>query len=271
MRHARRWSDNDHHFGPITYAYDPRHRWIAIVLSSQNDEGDRCNLRFSGFGHTIIFDLPPIVKPYRSWVDLSRYDWEKTGPDGRKGYTLIDRCEYGFSWSDNFFQIFHGRQTGDSSTDKTKGYFVPWQSWRFVRHSFYGLQGEHVATLPDIGKPYGGDLDRFRREMEIKEATPTVSFEFDDFDGARITATTMIEEREWEFGEGRFKWLSWFRRPKISRSLDIKFSAETGKRKGSWKGGTIGHSIEMRPRELHEAAFRRYCADHSMKFVGVVS
>ena len=25
------------------------------------------------------------------------------------------------------------------------------------------------------------------------------------------------------------------------------------------KGGTVGHSIDMLPGELHEAAFRRYC------------
>lgn len=44
-----------------------------------------------------------------------------------------------------------------------------------------------------------------------------------------------------------------------SRNLDLRFSGETGREKGSWKGGTIGTSIEMRPGELHEAAFRRYC------------
>lgn len=37
-------------------------------------------------------------------------------------------------------------------------------------------------------------------------------------------------------------------------------------RKGSWKGGTIGHSIEMPPGELHADAFRRYCAEHNMTF-----
>jgi hypothetical protein len=50
--------------------------------------------------------------------------------------------------------------------------------------------------------------------------------------------------------------------------LDIRFSEETGRRKGSWKGGTLGHGIDMLPGELHEAAFRRYCATHEMEFVG---
>ena len=43
---------------------------------------------------------------------------------------------------------------------------------------------------------------------------------------------------------------------------------ETGSKKGSWKGGTIGHGIDMLPGELHEGAFRRYCLAHKMKFIG---
>ena len=86
-----------------------------------------------------------------------------------------------------------------------------------------------------------------------------------------FTARTLIEEREWRLGEGWFKWLSLFRGPKISRSLDIRFSGETGRRKGSWKGGTTGHSIQLKfLGELHETAFRRYCAAHEMTFVGKI-
>jgi hypothetical protein len=95
-------------------------------------------------------------------------------------------------------------------------------------------------------------------------------FSFKDFDGEELTARTTIEEREWRFGVGWFKWLSLFRKPKISRYLEIAFSGETGERKGSWKGGTIGHSTEMRSGELHESAFRRYCAEHDMTFVAAV-
>ena len=156
----------------------------------------------------------------------------------------------------------------DSSTKQSWSYFLPWTQWRHVRHSFYGLQGEHVATLPDTGESYIGNPDRWKREREIADATPTRCFAFDDFDGERITATTKIEEREWRAGTGLFKWLSWFRRPKNSRSLDLRFSAEVGQRKGSWKGGTIGHSIEMLPGELHNLAFQRYCGENNLTFAG---
>jgi hypothetical protein len=83
-----------------------------------------------------------------------------------------------------------------------------------------------------------------------------------------LSAKTRIEEREWRYGRGWFKWLSWFRQPKVWRALDIDFSGETGEEKGSWKGGTMGTSIGMLPGELHESAFRRYCAEHNMTFIG---
>jgi hypothetical protein len=120
------------------------------------------------------------------------------------------------------------------------------------------MDGDLFAHVPDR------DWDA-RRKLET--ACPAPRFDFLDFDGERITATTRIEEREWRLGEGRFKWLSIFRRPKVCRSLDLQFSSEVGRRKGSWKGGTIGHSIDMLPGELHEAAFRRYCAKEGLTFI----
>jgi hypothetical protein len=77
----------------------------------------------------------------------------------------------------------------------------------------------------------------------------------------------MIQEREWLRGVKAFRWLSRFFYPKIRRSLNLEFHKEVGPRKGSWKGGTIGHSIEMLPGELHEAAFRRYCEKNNMTFI----
>ncbi len=265
----RRWGDNDIYFGPFTFAFRERYKHTAIVLSSGDDEYPGASLRVSAFGNTLIVGVPGwLIRPCVSWHDLSHADWATPGPDGRKGYVEVDSREYGFTLSDGHLSVKLGRQTMDSSTTQDWGCFLPWTQWRHVRRSFYGLNGEHVATLPDTGKSYREDPGRWDREREIEQATPTVAFDFLDFDGERITATTKIEEREWRFGTGWFWWLSWFRKPKISRSLDISFSAETGERKGSWKGGTVGHAIEMLPGELHEEAFRRYCPKRGMTFIG---
>jgi len=262
MKQRIRWSDDDRYFGPFTYVrggFCP----LGVILCSGDDEDyPGCSLRMSGFGHTLIVALPRIIRPWRNWVDTSKREWSsKSG-----GFWDVHRREYGFSVFEDHLDVCFGPQTGDSSTEKRWGCFLPWTQWRHIRHSFYGVKGEHIATLPDTGQSYLDDPGRWDRERLIEKSVPTVVFSFADYDGEELTATTKIEEREWRRGEGWFKWLSWFYRPKISRSLDIRFSGEVGKRKGSWKGGTIGHAIEMRPNELHEAAFRRYCAEHNLTF-----
>ena len=264
-----RWSDNEIKFGPFVYAADHGDRPFGAVLYSGDDEYPGAGFRIRGFGHVIILYLPSwVLRPYREKVVAGSWGEDTIKRLGRNWYWQIDRREYGFSLCEGHLNVSMGRQTMDSSTEQRWGCFLPWTQWRHVRQSFYGLQGEHVATLPDAGKSYRDDPGRWERERAIEDAVPTVCFEFDDFDGERITATTKIEEREWRFGTGWFKWLSLFRRPKVNRSLDLDFSSEVGKRKGSWKGGVTGHSIEMLPGELHEEAFRRYCEKNGLKFVG---
>lgn len=263
-----RWSDNDRYWGPFTYSRDGRsYRHFAILLDSgSGDEESRgCRLRLSGFGHTLIIALPQIIRPFREKVFATSWDAATIQRMGRDWYWRREHREFGFSVSEGFLQLMYGRQSHYSSTEKRKGYFLPWTQWRHVRHSLYGLQGEHVWTEQ---KQVKGQIFASEDWWTAKEACPSRSFAFKDFDGEELTVRTMIEEREWRFGEGWFKWLSLFRRPNVRRSLDLRFSGETGKRKGSWKGGTIGHSIDMLPGELHEAAFRRYCAERGMTFVG---
>lgn len=104
-----------------------------------------------------------------------------------------------------------------------------------------------------------------------KDECPASYFGFEDFDGEMIVAICKIEEREWHKGTGWFSWLKYFSRPLIRRDLDMEFTKEVGPEKGSWKGGTIGHSVDMIQGDTPESAFRRYCATehdarHSRKF-----
>lgn len=271
-----RWSDNDRYWGPFTYARERGMECgITIMLGSgDGDDYPGCCLRLGGFGHTLIIALPQILKPWREWVEIRTEPTrgEMIAEVRNPGYWDMHAREFGFSVFEGAIHVHYGPQTHDSTTDKVKVYFLPWRSWRHVRRSLYDLDGQHFADLPhQRGMAKLGTNawhNSWAVQKVIEEACPSSSFDFDDYDGERITAVTRIEEREWLLGEGKFKWLSWFRRPNISRSLDIQFLKETGARKGSWKGGTIGHSIAMLPGELHEAAFRRYCAEHQMTFVG---
>ncbi len=261
----RRWSgDHDYQLWPFTFSFS-NYRSLGIKLDSGSaaHENPGCHLILQLYGFTIIMELPPVILPWRRKVMATGWDATTVARMGRNWYYDEHPREYGFNLSNGFLQLFYGRQTGDSETTQDWCWFLPWTQWRHVRYSLYDLEGNHYWTEQNGRYSYD---ERFAKEEEC----PSVSFEFDDYDGERITARTHIEEREWHAGEGWFKWLSVFRKANINRMLDIDFSKETGREKGSWKGGTTGHGIDMRPGELHESAFRRYCAEHRMTFIGQV-
>lgn len=209
------------------------------------------------FRRRVEFGLPDLVKPYRRWVEFKHHNHADM-----KGYWDVHRREWGFCLHEGFLQVFFGAQTHDSSTTQSWSKFLPWTQWRHVRLSYFGLYGEHLRSWPERR----GRFD-FDEQYAFKQDMEKAKFRFLDFDGEEIEASTHIEEREWHFGEGWFKWLSFFRKPLVKRSLDIEFSKEVGRRKGSWKGGTIGHSIQMLEGELHESAFRRYAVEHKLTVI----
>lgn len=259
----RRYSNDDHHFWPLTFSRSRDWRPFGVMLDSGANDGGGgdCHVRFSAFGCTLICELPPIVPHYLERHVAVGWDAETIARLGRDWYDDVFPREYGFHFSEGTLHLHFGPQTHDSTTTKSKCIFLPWRNWRHVRRSLYDTKGEHFWTERDNERP------AWEAGRAVEAACPKARFDFDDYDGKRITATTHIEEREWRFGTGLFKWLSWFRRPLIRRSLDLAFSDEVGPEKGSWKGGTIGTGFEMLPGELHEAAFRRYCEqEHRSKY-----
>jgi hypothetical protein len=264
MKRRRRWSDHDRHWGPFTIARGKG--TIEVMLHSGYDEYPGNHLSLRGFGWAVLVELPDLIPPYRERV-VANWDAATVAHLGRNYFVEEHNRRYGFYSCEGHFNICWGRDTDDSLTEQRWSTFLPWTQWRHVRQSWYGLAGEHLASVYDADTSLGTGSSRWERERAIAERTPTVTFMFLDYDGEPITATTKIEEREWRFGTGWCRWLSWFRRPMIKRSLDIQFSAEVGPRKGSWKGGTIGHSIEMRPGDLHRDAFLRYAEKYHLKDV----
>lgn len=265
---ARRWGDNDHYFGPFTFARDHAWKPLGIVLRSTNDEGFGCSLRLSAFSFTMIVALPSwILQPERKKVFPDCWDADTIKRLGRNWYWDITPREFSITSSDGHLCISYGRQTHSSDTEQRWGCFLPWMNWRHVRHSLYALDGRLYAHLPQ-----GIRFDDPQRDAEraLEESCPTASFNFTDFDGEALVAKTHISEREWRYGTGYFKWLSLFVPHKIIRSLGIQFSGETGKRKGSWKGGTIGHSITMLADDTPTSAFMRYCQENQMNFMSLI-
>jgi hypothetical protein len=237
---------------------------FGITLESADDEycTDANLIVIYAFRRRIEWRIPEFIKPFKI-RHAANWDAETIARLGRDWWEEVHPKEYGFRVSDGFLQVFLGPQTHSSDTTKSWSCFLPWKEWRFVRHSLYDLNGEHLWTQTQNSRRLSGFDDLYA----AREALPKASFRFVDFDGEEIECKTFIEEREWKRGESWCKWLSLFYRNKVRRSLDIEFSKETGPRKGSWKGGTTGHGIDMLPGELHESAFRRYCAEHNMTFL----
>lgn len=251
-----RLTDNDKNWGPFTLA-----RWsksIAIMFSSgdEEEEPEAVNqLMFQGFGWALRIRLPQFVQPHRVKHITASWDEATVARLGRNWYFETHEREFGFSLSAmgngyDFLQIHYGPQTGDSSTTKSWCTHLPWKQWDHVRHSLYTPTGEHYADM---------ESRKWEDFHAKRESVPKSCFVFKDYDGQEITATCYIEEREWHRGEGLFKWLKYFYPAKIRRSLDLAFSAEVGPEKGSWKGGTVGHSTDILEGETPEQAFRRYC------------
>lgn len=66
-------------------------------------------------------------------------------------------------------------------------------------------------------------------------------------------ATIHVEESEYRWRSA--KWLPWPR--KIYRCIEVEFDGEVGEKSGSWKGGCVGCSYEMKPDETPAECLKR--------------
>lgn len=245
----------------------------CFITSGDNEEYPGCKLMITIPHYYLTITLPRFVWPAKEWREAN-WNAETIERLGRNFYYKYTERQYGFSYCENLLSIKYGIQDSDFSSKKEQrtSFFLPWLEMRHVRHSLYDLKGELFFSQTEQSN-FHSEAGRSRYdEMRLAEKEcPKATFGFFDFDGEAIDAATHIEEHEWLRGTSYFKFLSLFYKPMIRHSLDIQFSKETGKRKNSFKGGTIGHSIEMLPGELHEEAFRRYCIEHNTKYTGRVS
>lgn len=241
----------------MSYYFSKETHFKLILSSGGGDERRGASLQLALLGHHLTLPLPQwVLRPHRRWVDTSRYEWS-TSPAG--GYWEVEERAYGTYLYENHFNLLYGLRTDDSTTEQRWSCFLPWCEWRHVRYETFGLDGQVVETVEE-GQSF--DLQR-----EAEGRTPKVRFAFKDFDGEDIEATTFINRRTWKRGRGWFKWLSLVWKDQTRLSLDIRFSKEVGKRKGSWKGGTLGHGIDMKPGETHLEAFQRYAEKHGLSDV----
>lgn len=209
------------------------------------------------------------LQPQRRWRDLTHhvgkpgYKWLKPNEDGTYGYHEAVPREYSVALSDGYLHVHYGLQEDNSICNKSLCYAVPFLNWRFWRHSLYKTDGTLYAHVENNG--YHAPYPKWHK---LRDSVPKAYYMFRDYDGEVIQARCFIEEREWRFGTKWASFLSWFVKPKVSTTIDIQFSKEVGPRKGSWKGGTLGHGGEYRKGERIQSAFVRYCYHNKLEFMG---
>ena len=253
----RRLTDNDRRLGALTYA---RSSWrpLRLMWCSGDDEHPGNTLTAYAFGWVGRIRLPNLLRPYRRKVNATYWDAATIKHMGRDWYWEIFPREIGFCLHAGHFSLHYGAQTNSSDTTKSRGWFLPWTQWRQVRYSLYDQSG--ILDWQEINDRRDGKVVKFEERWEAEKACPTVDFLVRDYDGLEVVARTRIEEREWHAGTGWFKWVAFFRSPRISRHLRIEFDKEVGPEKGSWKGGLRGTSINLQSFELHNLGMDRYCA-----------
>jgi len=265
----RRWSDDNTWWGPFTYSSDCYAKY-AIILESGDEEGGGCSLRFSFRQRSLIIELPNwVLRPYREQVKATYWNAETVERMGRDWYWDVHSRRVGFSYStdDHFLTVHWGHEDDMNNIHNSKSWFMPWREYHMYRHVLQNLDGSVAHDVTSRGPGF----DSLACAEDRGEMAPQITFAFADFDGEIIQATCHRECRRWHRGTGKFRWLRYFMKGQVRNSLEIQFSRETGKRKGSWKGGTIGHGIEMMDGEAVTDAFKRYCQENKMTYLGVAN
>ena len=206
------------------------------------------------------FTAPEFVKPKVKWVDLTDKEWATAHPQtGKKGYTEFIQRSYGFSTCEDTVHVYYGIQPGNWSSrdpknsDHAKLFYIPWLKWERDYIEFLNLDHSVFSVYRDNKN---GSIN-FDSLNEHKAKVPKIKFIIKDFDGEEIVATCYLQNSRYSRGYGLFRFLKYFDTKDYTR-MDIAFDKETGYEKGSWKGGTVGTSCEIKPGETPTAAFLRY-------------
>lgn len=170
------------------------------------------------------------------------------------GSNLMERNGYGFTWrfSRELSGIFWrwGRRSGiiampwEGEHIRTEylGVDLLWHDQRIEPSSWRKLaDGEEGPEKWSEVHPYHYMLDN----GEVQHVNAT------------ITRRRAYHGRLW-FGPRKFRaWLRSVAPVRVYDSIDIAFDAEVGARRGSWKGGCVGTSTDLRPEESPRSALLR--------------
>lgn len=163
-----------------------------------------------------IFNLTIIIPIRNKWTDE------------------CDSPKWGISIHNNTFWIYRGGKGNMGGGNKWWTWNIPFITKEWVRTSILLKDGTWEHETKGNRKDFYED--KWKEKQQYWEYNYT-----DKYDGEVIPTKIYVDEREW-----RPKWLKFASVfAKTRRTIDVHFSKECGKRKGSWKGGTIGCGYEL--------------------------
>lgn len=177
--------------------------------------------------------------------------------------TLLDR-KFGFSysWPDgiHYSAIYHGVDGERSHGEVESSEWTCTIPWLDTTHTHTYLLRKSGIFLKDITRmDYENYISYVHGEL----------FDVIDYDGTIVQAFCYKKEMRWDHGTGWFKWLKYFRKPILRYCMEIEFSEGVTSRKETWKGGILGHSINLEYiTEPMERAMKRYCKENGLTYLG---
>ena len=162
-----------------------------------------------------------------------------------------DPPQYGIAIHNDIFWIYRGGKGNNHGGNKWWTWDLPFFTLNHVRHEVEcNIDGQiklvPAKSLETTGKDYIPLKDNKLVNIHKYDYT-------DSYDNMVIPCVYWVEEREW-----RPKWLTWTSKfKKVRKYIEIEFSDEVGKKKGSWKGGCIGCSYDMLENETPEQCIKR--------------
>lgn len=178
----------------------------------------------------------------------------------------MERPSYGFSSSDDGL-LFHWGQRS----------VILWWPWglEHIRTDYLGtdMQWHDQRSHPEDSwsRKHPNPLHRYTGPDGPEKWSEAHPYRYMLSDGsvqeveATITRRRAYHGRRW-FGPIRFRRFLRAMMPKrVFDSIDVDFNGEVGERAGSWKGGCIGCSYDIRPDESPRAALMRMQRDRRFR------
>lgn len=208
-----------------------RMRWGELCL--RHNQGWDCRLALMEEGYTIFLAF--------LWLGVSIHLWRGREPhEGMESWGAFCRDGYvGFRWGKRMRNID-----------------IPWRSAKFVSHERLCEDGEFRLYTDEHYDPVTRSIIPKPSNEAYHEETYDYYYLLRRGEVQRRIATCYVE---------RWTWRKFLGIMDVRWSIDIRFNEEIGERTGSWKGGTVGCSWDLKPGETVERCLLRMQEERRFK------